>query len=831
MAVEFRQLASTPCRNSENVGSNRFCGDSGLDYNEGKGYLVSSLRFDSGDTPHTLNEINRMTGDRRAVSGFNPPNGNLKLTTVRRVRGGCQQQWPPGTMFTGNQNPGEIVKIENGVAANPWVTLPGGDSPIDGGLFHDRWCAVDGDLVVVSKGNSRDSDTGGRIWRVNAAGNATLLGTIFRPGGNARAQLEGVITLPNDLAQYGPWAGKIITGDADKISCPSSDEPRCQPGDDGYRNGTNAKIYAITPNTALSDSMPSVTPLSPANPLTHAVCSQNDGPMNSPSCLTPFTIVGRVPHPKDFDFIEGDFFGVGSMSTKTRLEVILKAPAERLPLQPVTRIYPDILVTQEYPIDQPHILKGVTVPIGANSGLYTLMWNGTSFVSTELSRTGGPEYSRWEQVTFVPLSDIRIVHNPKNAPFNVGEQLTSILTLSGASLGTATQIVLESQLPTIGGLTWALDPVRSSALEVSESCVLSEKQALKCNFRKLLLGEQINIALRTTSAGGATAAVCAAGRFVSTATVRADGMATKQDAASYSCTPGSYTLSNSPKNASYKVGDNIAFTLTVRSTGPDTASNLTLNNPLPTLGNLNNWTITANPGNVCRINYNTLTCPFGNLGSGEVRIVTVATDAAGGADASACPGDRKLNSTATLTGTGSPKIDTGDFNCTPPPLERKARPQGFWGNKTGLAVLSALQATGVSSVSVGTRSRIVFSGANLPSLINRFMPQRNAPKELPQSYVNPTRGNGVGEVNNFFAGQVLTLQLNVLTSEKNISPFVPGLKDTVLPPNLAGVLLPFNYTIGQALADANKALGGDGLPSYAANVEMLSRVIDAINNL
>jgi len=111
------------------------------------------------------------------------------------------------------------------------------------------------------------------------------------------------------------------------------------------------------------------------------------------------------------------------------------------------------------------------------------------------------------------------------------------------------------------------------------------------------------------------------------------------------------------------------------------------------------------------------------------------------------------------------------------------------------------------------------------------MPQRNAPKELPQSYVNPTRGTGAGEVNNFFVGQVLALQLNVLTSEKNIAPLVPGLKDTVLPPNLAGVLLPFNYTIGQALADANKALGGEGLPSYAANVEVLSRVIDAINNL
>jgi hypothetical protein len=27
--------------------------------------------------------------------------------------------------------------------------------------------------------------------------------------------LEGVLTLPNDVTKYGPWAGKIITGDSD----------------------------------------------------------------------------------------------------------------------------------------------------------------------------------------------------------------------------------------------------------------------------------------------------------------------------------------------------------------------------------------------------------------------------------------------------------------------------------------------------------------------------------------------------------------------------------------------------------------------------------------
>src|SRR5206468_11514596 len=92
-----------------------------------------------------------------------------------------------------------------------------------------------------------------------------------------------------------------------------------------------------------------------------------------------------------------------------------------------------------------------------------------------------------------------------------------------------------------------------------------------------------------------------------------------------------------------------------------------LNDPLPTLGNLNSWIITSNPGG-CSINAaNVLNCPFGNLPSGATRTVVVSTNAPNGADISACPGNQKLNNTATLTGTGLPTLtDTGDYICTPP---------------------------------------------------------------------------------------------------------------------------------------------------------------------
>lgn len=810
-AISFTPLNSGPCITSSGFDVGGFCADIGLDYNQGTGHLVSSVHYNDGGLPNNLDHIDRITGARSPVPGFVGANDELKVATVRQVQGACTQQWPVGTIFTGNQNAGQIVKVENGIVTNPFVTLPGGDSNIRGGIFHDRWCVAGGDLIVVSGAGVPTSATGGRIWRVNAAGTATLLGTIIRPTGS-RAALEGVITVPNDQAKYGPWAGKIVTGDEDRVSTSS-----------GYSNGTNPKIYAIDPNAL------------PANPLTGAVCSQNNSASNSPSCATTFNVTGTIPNPEDFDFIEGDFYGVAFINSipNPPTGFILKAPVSDFP--PQASIFPDILITQEYPVDQPNILSGTLAPIGANSGLYTIVWNGSAFVSTQLPRTGGPEFSQWEHVTFVPASDIALTKSPKNASFNIGQQLSFTMVVTGLGPGTATHIVVNDPLPTTGGLTWAFDSASSSALEPGESCAVNAAQTLQCNFNQLLVGEQITIVVRTTNAGGAPAASCTGQKLNNTATAQADGTTVKQDTGDYTCMPGSYTLTKSPKNATYNIGDNINFTMVVTSTGPGFANNVVLNDPLPTLGNLNNWIITTNPGNACTIVANVLNCQFGNLANGQSRTVIVSTNAAGGANASACPGGQKLNNTATLTGNGLPtKTDTGDYNCTPPAITNKTRTQGYWGNKNGLASLQALKAAGVASVTIGNNGgphTITFNGSNFPTLINNFMPQGTTPLALTQSYVNPTKGSGTGKVNNVFVGQVLALQLNVLASDKGVAPLVPGLKNVVLPTSFAGVTLPANYTIGQVLADANKALGGGGLPSYASSISALNNVVDAINNL
>jgi len=71
-----------------------------------------------------------------------------------------------------------------------------------GGFYLDQTGVWNGDLIVVSGS--------GGVWRVTASTNATKVAQINDPLGNAIG-LEGALSVPNDPAKYGPWAGKILT--------------------------------------------------------------------------------------------------------------------------------------------------------------------------------------------------------------------------------------------------------------------------------------------------------------------------------------------------------------------------------------------------------------------------------------------------------------------------------------------------------------------------------------------------------------------------------------------------------------------------------------------
>src|SRR6185369_14147852 len=131
-AINFTPLNQGPCQTSGGQDVGGFCADIGIDYDQSTGNFVTSVHYNQGGTPNNLDRVDRVTGARVPVAGFVGANDELKVATVRQVQGACTQQWPVGTIFTGNQNIGQIVKIENGVVSNPWITLPDADAPFRG---------------------------------------------------------------------------------------------------------------------------------------------------------------------------------------------------------------------------------------------------------------------------------------------------------------------------------------------------------------------------------------------------------------------------------------------------------------------------------------------------------------------------------------------------------------------------------------------------------------------------------------------------------------------------------------------------------------------------
>jgi len=167
----------------------------GIDYHEPTNSIVASVNYSSG-LPRNFERIN-FDGSHTPFSTVSGFTDEVKIATVRSGGGGG---FTTGDLFTGNGVDGQIVRITNGGATviNPFVDLPGaGNGLLRGSLYLDRTGVFGGDLVAVT--------TGGEVWRVTAAGVPTQLADV-------NTHLEGVLTVPNDGATYGPLAGKILAG-------------------------------------------------------------------------------------------------------------------------------------------------------------------------------------------------------------------------------------------------------------------------------------------------------------------------------------------------------------------------------------------------------------------------------------------------------------------------------------------------------------------------------------------------------------------------------------------------------------------------------------------
>lgn len=179
----------------------------GIDYLSQSNSLLISVNFNGGE-PNSFDLLNS-NGVLKAWSGIHGLPDEVKVATVKATANGLNA----GDVYFGSDvNIGWLSA--NGASSNLiWCQLTNSvvtnALPIRGSLYVDQTGIWGGDLIAVTSiGNPVPGAKG--VWRINSTGHPTLVANFETD------HLEGVITLTNDVSRWGPWAGKIITGDEDK---------------------------------------------------------------------------------------------------------------------------------------------------------------------------------------------------------------------------------------------------------------------------------------------------------------------------------------------------------------------------------------------------------------------------------------------------------------------------------------------------------------------------------------------------------------------------------------------------------------------------------------
>jgi len=212
------------------INTNALAAPTGIDYFPPSNSIVLSVYYGNG-SPYNFELINS-NGFTNQFSSISNLSDEVYISTVRSTNGGFNI----GEMFTGSGQPGGIMRIEpdgSTIGTNQWtdslgyshsnewvilptITLTNGTvvTPglLRGGLWVDRTGVWGGDLIVSTTQGGGDSTSVGYVWRVNSKGQATFIAQMNANPNVGSDSYEGVTTCPNNVQQYGPWAGKILVG-------------------------------------------------------------------------------------------------------------------------------------------------------------------------------------------------------------------------------------------------------------------------------------------------------------------------------------------------------------------------------------------------------------------------------------------------------------------------------------------------------------------------------------------------------------------------------------------------------------------------------------------
>lgn len=184
----------------------------GIDYHVPSNSLIVSTNYNSGQ-PYNFARIWTTGAGSNAVSlltnwsGVHGVLDEVKLVTIKTTGNGFTN----GDIYFGSGNAIGWLSADGTRSNLNWCVLTNAVQseaiPLRGSLCQDTTGIFSNHIIAVTSYGDPDFNRHKGVWRISPSGVPTLLANLDTP------HLEGVIVLPNDSAKWGPWAGKIVTGD------------------------------------------------------------------------------------------------------------------------------------------------------------------------------------------------------------------------------------------------------------------------------------------------------------------------------------------------------------------------------------------------------------------------------------------------------------------------------------------------------------------------------------------------------------------------------------------------------------------------------------------
>jgi hypothetical protein len=224
-----------------------FGGVIGIDYYTPSNSLLVSYNYNNGGNPFSLARIytnivisNSLPVTNVVITNWSGISGlpdEVYLATARMPVGALTNSagFTNGDLFFGSGSGIGWLSADSTRSNLDWCILTNSvvtnTMVLRGGICMDQTGTFSNHIIAVTSSSSAGLGLKG-IWRVDPHAQSTLIAQINT------YHLEGVTTLTNDVQKWGPWAGKIITGDESHL--------------DPNTGVADPVIYTIAPNSTVT---------------------------------------------------------------------------------------------------------------------------------------------------------------------------------------------------------------------------------------------------------------------------------------------------------------------------------------------------------------------------------------------------------------------------------------------------------------------------------------------------------------------------------------------------------------------------------------------------